>query len=730
MNGWRLFAGSTVAILLLFSQYLPAQEVLYDGFYQQIREIGPRPEGSEGERRLFAYIQEELDNRNIPYRFLEFDTPGVEHSFSRVLRAALPGARDQRLTIAVPINPAEGGVEANSGDLAMALSLLVTSSQELLPVGLEVVFLGAVTPDAPGPGIRLYLENYYLDPPEAVLLLLNASSGEDLTVQGATGGIVSPPWLLQRVYSGARSRGIPATVPSTAEQFFEVAFAEADSPLSPFLQAGIPSVALAGSPGVPSSGTPLAHLLPEIVDSFPQGIPGTWDRHYLLFGGAPQGSLAIVGEESYVLLTFAAVSFLLFVGVMVRRRVDRYLVTIRRHILIVPLLLVTLGLSYLAGSGLVSLVISWRDFPTLASYHPVLFFCLKAFTAVALFIGVYRVLRGRLLSRNSSFYSAATLLLLTIGVVVIAAINFSLVWYPLWALVFGLVFSLVPSRGLKVITFLAAPLPFLAALFSALLSREPRAAAFLVLPGVWGNLLLAVVSLPFLLMVIRIDLLLRHPIRGRTNIATEALAYGSALAAAGCLVWAAVYSPFNEDHPQPISLLERIDQDRSLHELSVESPAPLGSFRLEYAGETLMVDTRSRTATFSLPPPNPIVTLEAEGSSFLTRKRHLLEIRAPEQLRKLDVRLVSAEPLLVYDAAYPYEMSAENRIAVFDIGASPPMPFEMDLILPGNLSALAEVEVSWQGSLAGVDLVGGPYEVSFRTVASSSVLLTGEPGES
>lgn len=729
MNGWRLFAGSTVAILLLFSQYLPAQEVLYEGFYRQIREIGPRPEGSEGEQRLFAYIQEELENQNIPYRFLEFDTSGVEHSFSRVLRAGLPGGRDQRLTIAVPVNPDDQDLDANSGDVAMALSLLVSSSRDLLPVGLEVVFLGAVPPDAPGPGTRLYLESYYLDPPAAVILLLNASSGEDLTVQGATGGIVAPPWLLQRVYSAARSLGIPATVPSTAEQFFEVAFSEADSPLSPFLAAGIPSVALAGAPGIPSPDLPMAHLLPEIVDSFSQGIPGTWDRHYLLFGGAPEGNLAIVGEESYVLLTFAAASFLLFVGVMVRRRVDRYLVTIRRHIFIVPLLLVTLALSYLAGSGLVALVTSWRNFPTLVSYRPVLFFGLKAFTAVALFIGIYRVLRGRLLSRNSSFYSAATLLLLTIGVVVMAAINFSLVWYPLWALIFGLVFSLVPSRGLKVFAFLAAPLPFLAALFSALLSQEPRAAAFLVVPDLWGNLLLAVISLPFLLMVIRIDLLLRHPIRGRTNIATEVLAYGSALAAAGCLVWASVYSPFNAERPQPVSLVERIDQDRNLHELVVESPAPLGSLRLEYGGETLTVDTDSRVTIFSLPPPNPVVTLEAEGSAFLTRKRHLLEIDAPENPRGLEVRLVSAEPLLVYDAAYPYEMAAENRVAVFDIGASPPMPFEMDLILPGELSALAEVEISWDRSFAGVYLVGGPYEVSFRTVASSSILLAQETGE-
>jgi hypothetical protein len=730
MNGWRLFAGSTVAILLLFSQYLPAQEVLYGRFYQEIQEIGPRPEGSEGEKRLFAYIQEELEDRSIPYRSLEFDTTRVEHSFSRVLRATLPGARDQRLTVAVPINASVEGLDTNSGDVAMALSLLVTSSQELLPVGLEVVFLGAVPLDTAGPGTRLYLESYYLDPPAAVILLLNASSGESLTVQGATGGIVAPPWLLQRVYSGARSLGIPATVPSTAEQFFEVAFAEADSPLAPFLEAGIPSVALSGSPGIPSSDLPLSHLLPEIVDSFSEGIPGTWDRHYLLFGGAPQGNLAIVGEESYVLLTFAAASFLLFVGVMVRRRVDRYLVTIRRHILIVPLLLATLGLSYLAGSALVSLVTSWRNFPSLVSYRPVLFFGLKAFTAIALFIGVYRVLRGRLLSRNSSFYSAATLLLLTTGVVVMAAINFSLVWYPLWALIFGLVFSLVPSRGLKIIAFLAAPLPFLAALFSALLSQEPRAAAFLLVPDVWGNLLLAVISLPFLLMVIRIDLLLRHPIRGRTNIATEVLAYGSALAAAACLLWASVYIPFSADRPQPVSLLERIDQDQSLHELVVESPAPLGRFRLNYGGQTLMVDTTSRTTTFTLPPPDPVVTLEAEGSAFLTRKRHLLEITAPENPRDLDVRLVSAEPLLVYDAAYPFEMAAENRVAVFDIGASPPMPFNMDLILPGDLSALAEVEVRWDRSFAGVYLVGGPYEVSFRTVASSSILLTRGAGES
>ncbi len=730
MNSWRFFAGSTVAILLLFSQYLPAQEALLEGFYREITDMGSRQEGSDGEQRLFAYIQEELEQRNIPYRFLDFDTSGVEHSFSRVLRATLPGARDQRLTIVVPINSGGGGLEASSGDIAMALSLLVSSAEELLPVGLEVLFLGAAPRETSGPGARLYLETYRLDPPGALILLDNASTGLGLTVHGATGGTVAPPWLIQRVYSAARSLDIPATVPSTAQQFFEVAFAEADRPLSPFLEAGIPAVALVGQPGLPALEIPLSRLLPEIVEGFSGGIPETWDRHYLLFGGAAEGSLVIVGEESYVLSTFAAASFLLFVGVMVRRRVDRYLVTIRRHILIVPLLLVILGLCYLAGSGVVYLVTRVRNFPTLVSYRPVLFFGVKAFTAIALFIGVYRLLRGRLLSRNSSFYSASTLLLLTIGVIVIAAINFSLVWYPLWALLFGLLFSLVPSRGLKIIAFFAAPLPFLAALFSALLSQEPRAATFLVVPDIGGNLLLAVISLPFLLMVIRIDLLLRHPIRGRTNIATEILAYGSGLAAVACLAWAFLYSPFGVDSPQPIQLVERIDQDRNLHELVVESPAPLGRFHVEHAGRPLTVDTGERRATFTLPPAESIIEIEARGSAFLTRKRHLLEIDAPPDPRSLEVRLVSADPMLVYDAAYPFEMTAENRVAEFDIGSSPPMPFTMELILPGELSALAEVEITWDRSFPRVYVEGGAYELSFRTVAASSILLTDNTGDS
>ncbi len=730
MNSWRLAAGSTVAILLLFSQYLPAQEALLGEFYREIAEIGPRQEGSDGEQRLFAYVQEELENRNIPFRYLDFDTPGVAHSFSRVLRAALPGARDQRLTIAVPINAEGSRLKASSGDIAMALALLVGSAEQLLPVGVEVLFLGAAPRETAGPGARLYLETYRLDPPEALVLLVNASTGRALTVQGATGGIVAPPWLIQRVFSAARNAEVPATVPSTAEQFFEVAFAEADRPLSPFLEAGIPAVALLGEPGIPDFDLPLSRLLPEIVSGFSEGIPETWDRHYLLFGGAAGGGLAIVGEESYVLSAFAAASFLLFVGVMVRRRVDRYLVTIRRHIPIVPLLLVILGLCYLAGSGVVYLVTMARNFPTLVSYRPVLFFGVKAFTAIALFIGVYRLLRRGLLSRNSSFYSASTLLLLTTGVVVIAAINFSLVWYPLWALLFGLLFSLVPSRGLKIIAFLAAPLPFLAALFSALLSQEPRAATFLVVPDIRGNLLLAVISLPFLLMVIRIDLLLRHPIRGRTNIATEVLAYGSGLAAAACLVWAFLYSPFGVDRPQPILLVERIDQDRNLHELVVESPAPLGRFRVEHAGRPLTVDTGERRTTFPLPPQESIIAIDAEGGAFLTRKRHLLEIDAPPDPRVLEIRLVSADPLLVYDAAYPYELVAENRVAEFDIGTSPPMPFDLELILPGDLSALAEVEISWDRSFSPVYLEGGTYELSFRTVAASSILLTGDTGDS
>ena len=106
-----------------------------------------------------------------------------------------------------------------------------------------------------------------------------------------------------------------------------------------------------------------------------------------------------------------------------------------------------------------------------------------------------------------------------------------------------------------------------------------------------------------------------------------------------------------------------------------------------------------------------------------------MQIDAPEDPSSLDVRLVAADPLLVYDAEYPYEMRNENRVARFDIGASPPMPLAMELILPGNLAALAEVRVRWNKSFAEVSLSGSPFEIRPATVVSSSILLEGASGE-
>ncbi len=691
--------------------------------FATVQELSPRPEGSQEERLLFDYIESEITARSIPYRRMDFASSTVGHSFSNVLAARLPGARDSRLAVVVPVNGRQDESVANSGDVAMAINFLMEASEELLPIGLEVVFLGAATPTSSGLGSALYVNEVQLDPPDAVVVLSNASTAEDLSIAGSTGGTVSPSWLIQRVYRAARDTGVSVSVPSTAAQFFQVAFAEEQNPITPFLNAGIPAVAIEGRPTPGPVDNRMLPLLDDLFGRFAQGMPETWDRHYLVFGGAPGGNLAIMGEETYVLMTFAAVSFLLFVGVMVRRRVDRYLHTIRRHILIIPLLLVLLTLAFLAGSGLVRAVVVYRDFPTFVVYRPVFFFAIKIFAAIAIFVGAYRVLRGRLLSRNSSFYSAAALFLLTVAVIAIAAINFSLVWYPLWALLFGLLFSLVPSRGLKIVTFLAAPLPLLAALFSGLLSGETRAAESMIVPDIWTNLLLALVSLPFLLMIIRIDLLLRHPIRGRTNIATEILAYGSTVAAVAFLVWGALYDPFDSTNPQPLAVVERIDATTNRRSLEIKSPAPIGRVTLVRDGAPLDVESEGRTAVLSLPPIEPPVNLETQSSTFLTRRRHLLRISAEPSPTRLNFRLVSESPILIYDAEFPFSMREENRVAEFEIGDSPPMPLLVELILPGDLSADALFELRWNEAFGEAYVPQSGYAMTFQTLVSTSVRL-------
>jgi hypothetical protein len=285
-------------------------------------------------------------------------------------------------------------------------------------------------------------------------------------------------------------------------------------------------------------------------------------------------------------------------------------------------------------------------------------------------------------SRNGSFYSAAALIFLFLDIIVLAIVNISFTYYFLWAFIFALLFAVTPSKPLKLVCFLLSPYWLLKTLVELFAQPSLEFCRFVLLSPLEGNMLLTTALLPFVLMLIRIDMVLPSFSRirrgTRIRLATSLLT----IFLAGLFVSFLLYAPYNELNRQPAVAENTVDLAAKSSVLSLSSPAPLGRIEVRDHGRPLLVDTTSSRYRTPLPllPAAPPVGVSTTG--FLDRRNVVLRFQpesAPYQVR---LNLSSQEAFVIYDANFPYVRSPEGKRYDLLIGKNPPVPLQVQLTLP------------------------------------------------
>ena len=280
-------------------------------------------------------------------------------------------------------------------------------------------------------------------------------------------------------------------------------------------------------------------------------------------------------------------------------------------------------------------------------------------------------------SKNGSFYSAAALFVLFVDVLLFSTLSLSVGFYFIWAFTCAFLFSLARHRILKAIALLASPF-FLIRVAVEVLSLPDLALTEALLLSTRGDLLLAFMTLPFLLMLIRLDFLIRHPVLGRRSFALRMTSLVAGVVVIGLLLYVILSRPYGEEHPQPITVTETVDYPAFTRTLSITSPAPLNQLTLEHSGETYQIDTGGREWVLSLDRLPDVLSVRLSTAEFLDRDRALLEIDAPYRLESLAVQFASEEPLEIYDISYPFSRSPDQRTAEVHIGRRPDVPIRIE----------------------------------------------------
>lgn len=692
-----------VSEIFLFSQSLePSKFEEFSSDLATLAAFMPLSEGSAREAQALSYIRRRIPDSSA-LSIIEKDFSGADrfHSFSKILQISIQGDRPDTLLVAVPLSAEFDGASGSPGNgalnLALALQIIRRSVERPLPVTVSVVFLGADTGHGEPRGTAHFLAGFSPKHPVSVLYLSLETFPSRILFQTGSRGMITPDWFIARCSRAVGAAGLPFLTLGNENQVFRIGMDGTDTPLGRFLTAGYPAVALEGTYGGSRQVSPerwtaeFSAFFDNLLDLNAEGFPERWDRHYLFY--QVRSAFVVIGERTYLMLLIATLSAGLLYALVRRKRMRRYLVTIRKNAWNLPLLYAFIFLFFLTATMILELYLEAKTFPTLWQQTPLVFFLLKLAISVFLFSSMFQVLRNLPISRNGSFYSASSILFLLIDIAITAVVDLSLTYYFLWALLFAFLFSVANNRYLKAACLIASPFWLIKATADLFTLPEYEVCRVLLFSRIEGNLLLAFFMLPFMLMLIRLDFLVRHPIQGRRGFAVVLFSSFSGLFVAGITLYVLLFSPYSDTNPQPLEMTERIDTVRSLHTLSLASPAPIGNLTLRRGGEIMRIESQERSYETELGSRETGISIVPDAVEFLDRKRYRLTITSKTRLAEVSCRIRADGTVVLYDANFPFSYSPEDRSAELYIGRTPPLPLVIEFTLPRSSVVTAELEL-------------------------------------
>ncbi|MDR1179695.1 MAG: hypothetical protein LBK44_04255 [Spirochaetales bacterium] len=733
---------SFFAACLLFCGFffLAAEETDYYRVLKDIRE----------ENAVLAFVQAEIEKAGERTSIRDFSDFAEGHSFSRVVRTSLSGGSPQTLVVAAPAVCGGGGFSA-----ALALDLWRESRKAPAPLNLVFLFLGGDGAGGfPGGGegnfpggnyggnhlgSRLFLDSFFSEYPVSVLYLNFAELPARILCETGTRGVVAPSWMLENAGASLEDSGLPFLSEGSKNRIYRLGLAESLSAAGEYLSAGCPALGLSGE-GRADGGDyadwegAFQVFFRSYVTRCADGSAGEWDQHYLFLYSGSAGR--IIGEPVLVFALVCVLGISMLYAVFAYARLKRYAEIFLWNIWNLPLILFVSALFFIAGTALVHFTAALRNTGDLWSHHPFIFFILKASCAVFLILLSLYHLRRLPLLKNGSFYSASAIFCFLVNVFLSSALDITFIPFLLWSYTATVLFSIFRRPLVKIILFFIALLPFCITVIDTFFLAEKDFAGFVINSPFTGNLLLSSVFLPFILMLIRIDLLLWPPGEAGSGRALKALCVVTGGVSVAAFVFALAFNPWKES-PQPLFLEEYVETSQSLHELRLSSPSPLGSFDLSFGGENFPIDTGERVLALPLGVSgdqvsgNPLsgnpLPHRIRGEEFLGRKTYTILFSPPLKPRKITVHLSCETPLLVYNCNFPYSPDITGHAAEVFIGENPPLPLNLILTFPVHQEVSIRLS-SWSPLLSAEGETGGKSFAleSYSKLVDSFIIETDE----
>lgn len=686
----------------------------------------PRTEGSAGERAAISYIEKSLNEMKVPFQVRSLsDVEGV-HSYSQSIEVSLKGRSPDELLVALPIDQPIDATKGDDGALnaALGLGFIRELRGSEPPISIRFLFLGAEYGNGREYpiGTHQFLSDFYPVHPVAALYLNFRFIPARVNIASGSNNEISPYWLINRCSTSLDKAGLFYLLRGNENQIYRLGLSGKPPLIAPYLRAGYPSIELSDlGARLPKAehrvwiATTL-RFFRDFVAANADGFPASWDRHYLFFQA--RFFSFILSEREYVILLVILMALALVYPMFYWERFRRHLATLARHFLSVPLLLGTIFALLLASTYLVGLITVIRDIPTLWRHAPFPFFALKVTAALFLFAMLFKLLRMLPFARRGQFYTTAALFLLVVDIIAVGTVNISLTYYLVWALVWAIVFSILASPYLKSICLLISTAWLVKAAVDIFTLPALEAVRVVLLSPIRGNLYFAIILLPFILMVIRVELLFRRHLRSRRGLLTWLVDILLGSATAGLFAFLMLFEPFGPHTPQPIDVTELIDLSTGSRSVRLSSPAPIGSVLLVTDTGTTAIDTRSRSYSEALPRIAKVLTVRSSVTSFLDRRQIGLTLRPAGSPNEATIILSSPREIVIYDSNFPFSYDPVANEATIHIGKNPPFPLDVEFTLPGSGQVEIKIVLVYTELPFPLELKGRNISVQKRLVVT------------
>ena len=732
-----------VAILLFLSLYLTAYAQDFQGDDARFREaflshyefftsLYPRLEGSQQERRAVEHIQSVLSRIKVGYASEDFRELDQGHSFSSSIYVSLPGALSDELLIVAPLNHREKSTYGQDGsvNLALALAFIEVFHSRSFPISIKVLFLGAEF--GPGEfypmGTTKFLDGYFPEYSTAVLYLDFIYPPERVTIRSGDRGIVSPYWLTEQCTRTMDEVGIFYLVRGNENQFYRLGTAENPAPLFPYLDNEYPAISFhssqrpIGRTNLPEWSESFAGFLAGFASANSRGFIEEWDRHYLFFQA--RGISFLIGERTYIVVFISVLALLVLYPLVLPRRFSSYAASIFRNFWALPILLLLVYALLLIGTLLIEGLSELKGYPAYWETQPFIVFTLKISAAVFLFTLLSRYVKRIPFPRRGRFYTASALLLLFADILVLGLGDISLSYYVLWACIWAFFFSLMPNKTMKAICFIISMAWFFKISYDIFSIPVVSVAEKLILERGNGNLLLSFILFPFLLMLIRLDFMFRHPRKRTKRILLTVVFVVLGAGCGGLTAYIYLDRPFSASNPQPVTATEVHNLPGGPAQIDIISPARMINLILKTEDDTHVIDKRRGIHTIPIAASPGITGASLTTSEFLDRTRYTLTLSSIELPSTVELEFTSPDEIVVYDASFPFSYVDSSKIRMY-IGRNPPNPLTAEFTVPADQKGSIDIKTTYSKAIGTRELTGENIDVTWETTVERSIEIGG-----